>query len=425
MFQKAELRKKLLFTLFILVIYRIGVHVPVPGTNQELISSLYGNNALLGLMNAFSGGAMQNFSIFAIGVMPYITASIIVQLLGYDVVPSITEWKKQGEYGQRKIKKLTYVLTAFVALAQGIAMSIGFNQMLPGSLGNPSIGKYIMIGSILALGTGFLVYLGEKITKKGISNGISVLIYAGIIASLPQSVMQLYYTLYNKEQVFISIVTLFLIGLAFLMITMVVIVMLEAVRKIPISYSKQGAGKQNVLPIKVNTAGVIPIIFAVAIMMMPTSISALFPGNKIADWISIHLDFQTLIGMLVYGTMIFLFTYFYAFIQVDPKQVAENLKLQGGYVQGIRPGKPTENYLRRILSRLTFVGAIFLVVISILPFLLMNFITLPQSVQVGGTSLLIAVGVALEISRQIKSHKIKQNYKTAGFLKNKDKQRGK
>lgn len=425
-----------MFIFLVLIIYRIGSFIPVPGVDSTVLKNLTGG--VFGLMDTFSGGAFKSFSIFALGVMPYITASIIIQLLSSDVVPKLTELNKQGEYGRKKIKKITFYLTIVISFIQGFGMSIGFNRMFAGSgqlVHNPSFLKYLMITLILSAGTAFLVMLGEKITKNGVGNGLSILIFAGIVSSFPSAFMQLLTTQLDKAELFISIVKVVLIILAILAITVGAIFVLEAYRKIPIQYSERRNGKpmhnnvlgENIpsvndngyanggssfLPIKLNTAGVIPVIFASAIVMLPATLSA-FVGadNKVMSWIGLNMVINKPIGMALYAVLIFAFSYFYAFIQMDPKKMAENLQNSGGYVQGIRPGKKTEEYLSNILGRLTFVGGIFLVVISVLPLLATTLSNLPSSVQIGGTGLLIVIGVVLQTVQQIDGQLVTRNYR--------------
>jgi preprotein translocase subunit SecY len=438
-FKLKDLRNKLIFVLLALVIYRIGSHIPVPGINSDVLANM--TEGVLGIMNTFSGGALQNFSIFALGVMPYITASIIIQLLAADVVPKLAELNSQGEYGRNKIKVLTRYLTVVIAFFQAIAMSFGFNNMFAGSgqlIVNPSVGSYLLIALILTIGSVFLMFMGEAITKKGVGNGISLIIFAGIVATFPTAMYQLYATEYNPEQTFISIVKIGLILLAILAITSAAIYVLEAYRKIPIQYAEQQNSRPNPstalgenlpsvqpglfnkpaathLPIKLNTAGVIPVIFAVSIVMLPVTIATFWQGNIFADWIINNLSYDQPLGMAMYGLFIFSFAFFYAFIQMDPKKMADNLQKSGGYVPGIRPGTKTEEYLKRILKRLTFVGGLFLVVISVLPLLVISIAKLPPQVQIGGISLLIVIGVAIETTKQINSHLMSRKYR--GFKK--------
>ncbi|MEH6890468.1 preprotein translocase subunit SecY [Bacillus sp. JJ864] len=420
----AEIRNKILFTLAMLIVFRIGTFIPVPHTNADVLRAQDQLN-VLGILNTFGGGALKNFSIFAMGIMPYITASIIVQLLQMDVVPKFTEWSKQGEMGRRKLAQFTRYFTIVLAFIQAIGMSIGFNGMAGGQLIlDPSWSTYLYIATVLTAGTAFLMWLGELITAKGVGNGISIIIFAGITAAIPNTINQVYAQQFQDagDQLFIRIVKVGLILLAVLAVIVGVIYIQQAVRKIPIQYAKRVTGNggytgaQNThLPLKVNSAGVIPVIFAVSFLITPPTIAQFFPKHEISQWIIKNFNYSHPVGMIVYVALIVAFAYFYAFVQVNPEQMADNLNKQGGYVPGIRPGKSTEQYLTKILYRLTFVGAIFLAAIAILPVLFIQIANLPQSAQIGGTSLLIVVGVALETMKQLESQLVKRHYK--GFIK--------
>jgi len=419
----ADIRRKIIFTLLMLIIFRLGTFIPVPFTDRSAIDFMSQQN-VFGFLNMFGGGALQNFSIFAMGVMPYITASIIMQLLQMDVVPKFTEWKKQGEMGRRKIAQVTRYFAIILAFIQAIAMSIGFNAMAGGLLiQDPGFMKFIVIAVVLTAGTAFLMWIGEQITAHGVGNGISIIIFAGIVAAVPNGVAQLYsqYFVNPGDELFINIVIVALIILVIIAVTVGVIFVNQALRKIPIQYAKklvnrtQVGGQSTHLPIKVNAAGVIPVIFAVAFMIAPSTIASFFEGSSVAATIRQLFDYTQPIGMLIYVVLIIAFTYFYTFVQVNPEQMAENLQKQGGYIPGIRPGKNTETYLSRVITRLTFVGAIFLAVVSVLPIVLGGLANLPTAVQIGGTSLLIVVGVALQTMKQLESQLVKRHYK--GFIK--------
>lgn len=419
-----EIRNKILFTLLMLIVFRLGTFIPVPNVNADILKA-QDDMSVFGVLNTFGGGALQNFSIFAMGIMPYITASIIIQLLQMDVVPKFTEWSKQGEVGRRKLAQFTRYFTIVLGFIQALGMSYGFNNMAGGMLiQNAGITSYLMIALVLTAGTAFLMWLGEQITAKGVGNGISIIIFAGIAAGIPTMVNQIYAQQFSDagDALFLRIVTVLLILIAVIAIIVGVIFIQQATRKIPIQYAKRmsvgnnAVGGQNThLPLKVNAAGVIPVIFAISFIVTPPTIAQFFGTNDVTLWIQKTFDYTQPIGMIVYVALIIAFTYFYAFIQVNPEQVAENLKKQGGYVPGIRPGKNTQEYLTRVLYRLTLVGALFLSVISVLPVFFIKFAGLPQSVQIGGTSLLIVVGVALETMKQLEAQLVKRHYK--GFIK--------
>ncbi|KRG14307.1 preprotein translocase subunit SecY [Lederbergia galactosidilytica] len=418
-----DIRRKILFTLLMLVVFRLGAFIPVPGVDPEVLK-LQDQASLFGFMNIFGGGALQNFSIFAMGIMPYITASIIVQLLQMDVVPKFTEWSKQGEMGRRKLAQFTRYFTIVLAIIQAVGLSFGFNRMTGLQLiKDPSIMTYATIAIVLTAGTAFLMWLGEEITAKGVGNGISIIIFAGIVAAIPTSVNQIYAQQFENpgEQIFLRIIVLLLLVLVIIAIVVGVVFVQQALRKIPIQYAKRVDGRNPVggqnthLPLKVNAAGVIPVIFASAFMVTPQTIATFFSSGKTAGTIQYIFDHTKPVGMVIFFALIIAFTYFYAFVQVNPEKVAENLKKQGGYIPGIRPGRNTQTYLTNVLYRLTFVGSIFLAAVSILPVFFIKFAGLPQSVQIGGTSLLIVVGVALDTMKQLEAQLVKRHYK--GFIK--------
>ncbi|MCZ2259266.1 preprotein translocase subunit SecY [Sporosarcina sp. G11-34] len=418
-----DIRTKILYTLLLLIVFRLGTFITVPGVDASAFNTE--SNSLIGFMNMFGGGALANFSILAMGIMPYITASIIVQLLQMDVVPKFSEWAKQGDVGRRKLAQFTRYFTIVLAFIQAMAMSFGFNRMFDGQLiVAEGISTYVVIAIVLTAGTAFLLWLGEKITEKGVGNGISIIIFAGIVAGIPTAVNQYYATQIQDagDALFIKLAISVLLLLAIIAVTVGVIYVQEALRKIPIQYAKRVSGRgqtnasqQTHLPLKLNAAGVIPVIFAAAFFMTPQSIVTFFGQNSVTSTIQNIFDYTNPLGMTLYVALIIAFTYFYAFIQVNPENVAENLKKQGAYIPGIRPGLNTQSYLTSTLYRLTFVGSIFLATVSIMPMLFIKFANLPESAQIGGTSLIIVVGVALETMKQLESQLVKRHYK--GFMK--------
>jgi preprotein translocase subunit SecY len=418
-----DIRNKILFTLLMLVVFRIGTFIPVPNVNADVLKAQDELN-VFGILNTFGGGALFNFSILAMGIMPYITASIIIQLLQMDVVPKFTEWSKQRDVGRRKLAQFTRYFTIILGFIQALGMSYGFNVQSGGLLiKNPGVGTYLIIAIVLTAGTAFLMWLGEQITSKGVGNGISIIIFAGIAAGIPTTVNQIYAQQFENagDQLFIRIITVVILILAILAVVVGTIFIQQALRKIPIQYAKRsgssnmGGGQSTHLPLKVNPAGVIPVIFAISFIITPPTIAAFFGSNDVTNWIQKTFDYTQPIGMILYIILIIAFAYFYTFVQVNPEQMAENLKKQGGYIPGIRPGKNTQEYVTKVLYRLTFVGSIFLAAIAVLPVFFINFAGLPQSAQIGGTSLLIVVGVALETMKQLESQLVKRHYK--GFIK--------
>ncbi|TJY38849.1 preprotein translocase subunit SecY [Cohnella pontilimi] len=418
-----DLRKRILFTLMILLVYRIGSFVPVPNINRDALAQANQQGSdLFGLLNTFSGGALFHFSIFALGIMPYITASIIVQLLSMDVIPKFSEWQKEGEIGKRKLAQVTRYGTVILGLIQAFATTIGFNRMfnVPMVI-NPSVATYATITIVLTAGTAFLMWLGEQINEKGVGNGISILMFAAIVSRIPQHARDIYASEFiSASQLFMAIVKIVVILIAIVLIIAAVIYVQQGIRKIPVQYAKRVVGQKMYggqsthIPLKVNGAGVIPVIFASSLLMFPVTIAGFWSGKPWAQWIMSNLNYDKPLGMTFYVLLIIGFTFFYTFVQFNPQQMADNMKKNGGYIPGIRPGKPTQGYLMKLITRITLAGAIFLALISVLPVFFAALAGLPRSVSLGGTSLLIVIGVALETMKQIESQLIKRHYK--GFI---------
>lgn len=422
-FKTKEIRSRILFTLGILIVFRLGTHITVPGVNAAALQDLSSNSSLFSLLNTFGGGALDSYSIFALGVSPYITSSIVVQLLQMDIIPKFAEWAKQGEVGRRKLNQVTRYLTIGLAFVQAIGISYGFNALVDqGLVINPSTTTYLMIAILLTAGTMLVMWLGEQITVKGFGNGISMIIFSGIIARVPSDLGDFYNSQIRNagDDMAQAILFAVLIAIAFVAIVVTVVYVENAKRKIPVQYSKRsaGSGQDTHLPLKVNSAGVIPVIFASSFIMTPQTILGFFSAaNADAQWYIILnkiFNLQEPLGAVLYTVLIVVFTYFYAFIQVNPEKVAENLQKQGGYIPSVRPGKPTQDFISSTLTRLSTVGAVYLGVIAILPIIASNVWNLPQSVSLGGTSLLIVVGVALELMRQLEGQMSKKNYQ--GFI---------
>ena len=418
--KNADLRKKILFTLMIFVVYRIGSYIPVPTINTSVLEAS-AQTPMLGFFDTLSGGALKRFSLFAMSISPYITASIVIQLLQMDVVPILSEWAKEGETGKRKLNQLTRYVTLVLAFVQAIAMSIGFDLGYQGILlESHSVITYLYIALTMTAGTAVMIFLADQITSKGIGNGTSMIIVAGILSRVPYMLNDLY-TKYLVN-ITLSNVLAFISVLALLLLTIIAVIYLQsATRKLPIQYanrhnSAQLSGrKDSFIPLKLNSAGVIPVIFAASLVSLPLTVVNFLPESGVANVIKAIFNYQQPIGFILYIVLIVAFTYFYAFVQVSPEKVAENLKKQGSYIPGVRPGVDTEEYLSKILSRITFIGAIYLVVIAGLPIIFGAITDLPSSVEIGGTSLLIVVGVAIETAKQIQTKTMDQKYK--GFIK--------
>ncbi|MCY9664377.1 preprotein translocase subunit SecY [Paenibacillus alginolyticus] len=424
-FKVEDLRRRILFTLILLIVYRLGAFIPVPNINTAVLKlqDQANQSDVFGLLNTFSGGALFQFSLFAMGITPYITASIIVQLLSMDVIPRFAQWAKEGDVGRKKMTQVTRYGTIILGVIQAFGLSIGFNRLYSGLVIDPGVATFALIALVLTAGTAFLMWLGEQITEYGIGNGISIIIFAGIVAAIPTSIQQIYKSLFATEgALFLNIVKLIIIALVVILIIAGVIFVQQGVRKIPVQYAKRVVGRKMYggqtthIPLKVNAAGVIPVIFALSLLMFPPTIASYWRGNVVAEWIINNLSInQTApLAIVLYVLLIIGFTYFYTFVQINPVQMADQMKKNGGYIPGIRPGKTTSTYLTRVMTRITLSGALFLSAISILPMLFGGLAGLPSSVRIGGTSLLIVVGVGLETMKQIESQLIKRHYK--GFI---------
>jgi len=405
-----ELRKKIIFTLIMFGVYRLGAHIPVPGIDREVLAGLMGGN-LFGMLDTFSGGSFKSFTIFAMGIMPYINASIIMNLLTV-IIPYFERLAKEGAEGRKKMAEYTRYGTVILGFLQAIAMS----TYLRSALVNPSIGNMLVIALTITAGTAFLMWLGELITEKGIGNGISLIIFAGIVSRVPNGLATMWGYLKGGQTNFFTL--LIFIVLALFIIAGVVAIQ-EGERKIPVQYAKRVIGRKmyggqsSHIPIKVNQVGVIPIIFAMSILMLPTTIASFFPQNGFAVWITTVLSYDHPAYMITYALLILFFTYFYTAVTFNPADVAENLKKNGGFIPGLRPGRPTAEYLDKIMTRITLAGAVFLTIIALMPHVAIRLSGL--NIYFGGTSLLIVVGVALDTMKQLESHMLMRHYQ--GFMK--------
>ena len=366
LFRVKETRNKILFTLFGIFLFRVGSYLPIPGVDADVLKA-QDSAGLFGIFNTFAGGALQQFSVFAMGIMPYITASIVIQLMQMDVIPTLTEWSKQGEVGQKKTQKLTRVLAIILAFIQSLVMSYGFNNAYKGLIKDTSVLGFITVAIVLTAGTALLLWLGDQISQYGVGNGVSIIILAGIIARMPTEFFQIYESqIKDAENLTLAILKIVIVGIIVIGIVAAVVYMQEAIRKIPIQYSQARAGRRMLgarstfLPLRVNSAGVIPVIFAIAFLQLPRTIAIFAPNNEKLQKIVAYFDFSHWIGLTLYVALIIAFCYFYVMVQVNPEKMADNLRKQGSFVPGVRPGKKTEQYITGILYRLTFVGSIFL-----------------------------------------------------------------
>ena len=415
----AEIRSKMIFTLLMLVVFRIGSNIPVPNINREALAQMFtGDAGLFDLFDLFSGGSFSNFTIFALSITPYITASIVIQLL--TVFPFFERLVREGVEGKKKMAQYTRYLTVVLALVQSIGLTVGLFRSAVIDKGAFSIAVVVLV---LTAGTAFLMWLGEQINEKGIGNGISLLIFAGIVSRIPSGIRSLFVNVTEGQM---SIVTLILFALFALVGIVVVILIQEGQRRIPVQYAKRVVGRKMYggqsthIPMKVNQSGVIPVIFAMSLLQFPLTITYFLNSDSgFSQFVQKWLSPAGNPGIWVYGilniALIIFFTYFYNAMTFNPNEVAENMKANGGFIPGLRPGKATEEYLAKVMSRLSIVGALFLAAVATLPTILGALVPSLSGIHFGGTSLLIAIGVALDTVRQLEQQMIMRNYQ--GFLK--------
>lgn len=415
----SDLRTKILYTLLMFLIFRIGAHIPIPFINHETLKNMIGSGGVLDFFDTFSGGSFRRFSVFAMSITPYITASIIVQLLQV-VIPSWERLSKESD-GRKKMVQYIRYGTVILGFVQGLGMIYGFR----GALDIPSSSwgwpYYLLIAVVLTAGTAFLMWLGEGITEKGIGNGISLIIFAGIVSRVPDALKYLYQGLMTGE-----ISALSLLGLVIIVVLVIagVVFVNEGQRRIQVQYAKRVVGRRiyggqsSHVPLKVNQAGVIPVIFAVSLLGVPATIGTWMPGSAFqafaTKWLSMSGSVFSIPYLVVYAVLIVFFTFFYTTITFKPLEVADNLKKYGGFIPGLRPGRPTADYITKVLYRITFAGGVFLALIAVLPTLVTN-LTGFTNIYFGGTSLLIVVGVALDTMKQVESQLMMRHYQ--GFIK--------
>jgi preprotein translocase subunit SecY len=413
-----ELRTRLMFTAALIALYRLGAFVPLPGISREAIASgiQTGQNAITGLFGVFTGGAFNNLSVFSLGIMPYITAAIVMQLMTV-AIPRLQELAKEGEQGQQKITQYTRYFTLALALLQSIAMVLFFRSAQGGNVlaGGTPIDFFLVVVT-LTTGVMLTMWLGELISQRGLGNGISLIITVSILSQAPNAIR----TLLEDG----SVLNIVILGLIAVMIVAAIVFVNEGQRRVPITYAKQQVGRRmsrggtTYLPLKVNMAGVIPIIFASSLLIFPVVLGQLFAGgdpDSILGRLAAFFAPGNAPYLILYALLIVMFTYFYTAVQFNPIEHADNLKKTGGYVPGIRPGQPTAVYLNNVLTRITLFGAVFLAVVAVFPYLITGVLNLPQSIFLGGTSMLIVVGVSLDTVRQLESQLMMRNYE--GFLR--------
>ena len=399
-----DIRSRIIFTLLALTIFAIGNTITVPGTKE-----ITANLGFLEYLNAISGGGLKQFSIFGLGVMPYISASIVVGLLQMDIIPYFSDLKNDGAKGRQKLNQITRYMGIIVAFIQGVAMSIAFG------ISNNAL-DIMKTALIMTAGTAFLLWLGDRITQKGIGNGISLIIMAGIISTVPRMFIDAYTSLVSgASNTFIGVLPYGLFVIAYIAIIVGVIFMEMSERRIPIQYSNQTTSaygaRQTYIPFKLNSAGVMPVILASAVTSIISLIASLVKNDSFTLFVEKYLSFTTPVGFVIYMLLIFVFGYFYTLIQANPEELSKNLSRNGGYIPGIRPGNETTVYVKNVLKRLALVGTTFLAVLAGMPIIFANISSLPTSVSIGGTGILIVVGVALETYKQLESSLVNRTYK--------------
>lgn len=415
-FKNKDIRKKIFFTLFILLIFRLGAAIPAPGINDVVIK--LGANSLLTMMSILGGGSIEQMSIFSLGVGPYITGSIIIELLAMDIIPALAEMQKSGKKGRQQMDRIT----RYVAVVLSLVQAFFIVQLLSNQyhvVDNPGFMAYAYIALVMTAGSMFLLWLADQITTKGIGNGVSVIIFAGIVADMPNN-MQLVYATFCGENATSSLGVAGFIAylLMFIAIIILVVVMQTSERRIPIQGSSaqrmnRTKGDLNHLPLKINSASVIPVIFASALIQGPQIIAS-WVNTDAYNWLAKICDFTSPIFLAFYGLLIIVFTFFYTNLQVDPNKIAEDLGKQGNYIPGIRPGSETVRYISKVLNRITCLGAVLLTFIALLPYIVSNLTGLSQRAAVGGTGIIIVVGVAMETVKQLKGQLTSKSYK--GFI---------
>ncbi|MCF0105180.1 MAG: preprotein translocase subunit SecY [Holdemanella sp.] len=414
-----DIRNRILFTLFAFLVYRLGSAITVPNVNTADLVAGLGENSLFAMMNLLGGGGLEQFSVFALGVSPYITASIIIQLLSMDVIPSLTELSKSGANGRKTLDKYTRYLAVVFAFVQSITLVYGFSTAYPGLfVGGTSAAKILYTATIFSAGTMFLVWIGDQISVKGIGNGVSMVIMAGIVGRLPKQFTTAYETLVGAESGVENGIALFVAYVAvYLLIIIFVTLISSAERKIPIQYTSSSItlakqSKSNYLPLKVNSASVIPVIFASSIMMAPLQIANFFTANDFTRGMQKWLGLQTWYSLVIYVVLILFFTFFYTEMQINPEKIAENLGKSGAYIPSIRPGTETKEYISHVLYRITVFGAIGLAIIAVLPHAMpLIWTDMPSNMALGGTGLIIVVGVAIETVKQVQGLLTQKSYK--------------
>ena len=417
---KKKLFKHIMFTMMILLLYRIGSVVPVPGIDMTVMKAIFNGSSVFAIQNMIGGGSMERMSLFALGVSPYITASIIVELLSMDVIPALSEWRKSGPKGRNKLSTVTRYLGLALAVVQAVSIVYGFDKNY-GIMTDTSVAGHLFVIMALVAGTEFRCWLGDQITEKGIGNGLSMIIGAGIVSGLPNQFTEAFSTLTsNASTAFIGGVRFALYCIVYLVLILAVAIVENSERRIPISYSGRtnvmGGNQMSYLPLKINSASVIPVIFASSVLTAPLIILSFFNASAY-EKLSAVLSMQKPLGLTIYAVLTFLFTFFYTDLQVDPDEIADNLKTSNAFIPGIRPGSDTYEYLHKVLTRITVFGATGLTLLAVVPYLLPMLIkSMPSSLGLGGTSVILIVGISLETIKMMKTSAMSEKYKYSSFM---------
>lgn len=415
-FSDKDMRRRLLFLVLIMAVYRLGASIPVPGVNTTTLASQISDNSVLAMMNMLGGGALEKLSLFAMGVNPYITASIIVQLLSMDVIPAWTEWAKSGEKGRRKLEKTTRYFSLILCVIQAWSLVYGFDKQYS-ILESSKLTSYMFTVVMLSTGSMILLWLADQISKKGIGNGVSMIIFGGIVSNIPTTFAQTWNVLVKGStggEAFNGVMQFVLYLLFYLALIVFVVIMETATRRVPIQYANSGSmayasSGMTYLPIKLNSASVIPVIFAQSLITAPQIIISFF-NKTLYTKLNAMFSLTSPLGLTVYAILILLFTFFYVDLQMDTHEISENLKKSNAFIPGIRAGKDTEKYLTKVIHRITAIGALALMVLAILPYLLSMVTSLSTIAGIGGTGIILIVGIALETIGQMRSAETKKNY---------------
>ena len=419
-FKKGELRQKVIFTLGILFVYRLGAAITIPSVNTGALSASDATNGIFGIMNLIGGGTLERFSLFSLGVSPYITSSIIIELLSMDVIPVLSQWRKEGNTGKKKKDRVTRYVTLFLAALQGGVLTYAFDTGY-NILSDSSIWTYIYVVIIMIAGSMLAVWLGDQITNKGIGNGVSLLIFTGIVSNLPTSFITTFNNLVDTSgkaiDMWLGIGWYALFVIVYLSIVIFVVFNEGAVRKIPIIYATSSnttmrTKDQTHMPIKINSSGVIPVIFASSVLAAPRTIVSFMETSDVTNWINTIFNYQEPVGFVLYILMIIGFTFFYSNLQIDAEKISDDLKKNGGSIPGVRTGEDTKTYIKKVLNRITVVGSLSLCIIATIPIItpIIWSQTANASLSLGGTGLIIVTGVALETVRQIKTYITRKEY---------------